>query len=133
MSESNQPLESDAAIDSFERAFSHTSTREFTCDCGKVYWDAHNSGYDWQEGEVEKLQADPNVHACGHAIGIIDIDGRQYADACNCWHPLASRIIRWLEANRDEVVAFLRMEKQRCVAEANQMATVEDESQRSHP
>lgn len=118
-------LADSASLDNFDRAFSNMRTNHCKCECGKVYWDCHNTGYDWQEGEVEKLEADPNAKAVEYAIDVIDIDGRWYANACDCWKPRASRIIGWLECNREAVATFLRYEKERKVAEANGLAAVD--------
>lgn len=120
-----QSLASEEALDNFDRAFSNTRTNHCVCNCGKVYWDCHNSGYDWCEGEVERLEADPNATAVQYAIGVIDVDGRWYANACDCWKTRATRIINWLEENREAVATFLRHEKARRVAEATMMATVD--------
>lgn len=120
-----QSLADESTLDNFDRAFSHMRTGCCKCDCGKVYWDCHNGGYDRPEGEVERLEADPNANAVEYAIDVIDMDGRWYANACDCWKPRASRIIEWLENNREAVATFLRYEKERKVAEANMLATVD--------
>jgi len=120
-----QTLASDAALDNFDRAFSHMRTNRFRCECGQEFWDSYNSSYDWAEGERESLVADPNAVACEHAIDVIDIEGREYANSCGCWRPRASRIIKWLENHRTEVATFLRLEKERLVQEAMQLPTVD--------
>lgn len=126
MAESEEPeLANRESLDNFDRAFSHIRTGCFKCECGKVYWDNQNGGYDWNDGELEALEKNPNATAVPYAIDVIDIDGREYANACNCWEKRASRIIGWLENNRTEIAAYFRYEKERKMAEANRLATIE--------
>lgn len=112
-------------LDNFDRAFSTERGCCVTCNCGKVYWDCANSGNDWAEGEIERLEADPNATAVEYAIDVIYFEGKSYANACTCWHPRASRIIGWLEDNRDAICLFYKLEKERKVAAANRLAVTE--------
>ncbi len=120
-----QSLAEEAALDNFERAFSHTRTKQWTCNCGRTYFDAGNTCNDWMEGELEGLFATPNAVAVQYAIDVIEFEGRQYANACECWKPRASRIIGWLEDNRDDIATFFRLEKERKLAEASRLAVVD--------
>lgn len=126
MAESEEPELADReALDNFDRAFSHIRTGSFKCHCGKLYWDCHNGGYDWEDGDIERLKNDPNATAVEYAIDVIQIDDKEYANACTCWEKRASRIIEWLEAHRSEIVAYFRYEKERKVAAANHLATID--------
>jgi len=120
-----QSLADSASLDNFDRAFSNMRTNVCTCNCGKVYWDYWNTGYDWCEGERERLEADKTATGVGYSIDIIDIDGREYANACDCWKQRASKIICWLEESREAVVSLLRYERDRKMAEAKSLATVD--------
>jgi hypothetical protein len=114
----------EAALDNFDRAFSHIRTRSFKCQCGKTYWDSVNLN-DWDEGEREELAASPNCFGVAYAIDVIEFNGKEYANACECWKPKASQIIAWLEENRQEIATFFKLEKERIVSEANRLALVE--------
>lgn len=126
MTEETKPTATDEQFRSFEDAFSFIRTRRFRCNCGKTYWDNYNTGNDWNEGEIEALEKDENAQACLHAITVVSFEGTEYADACDCWRPRAARLINWLEAHRTEIISFLGMEKKRLIAEAQNLAALED-------
>lgn len=113
-------------LENFERAFrGGVNGCRRTCECGVVYWDAWNKGYDWDEGEVEGLEANPGAKGVDHAIGTVEFEGRIYVDACTCWHDRAQRIIGWLNAHAKEIAAYLSHEKSRKQAEADASPVVE--------
>lgn len=120
-------MATDAQLDNFEQAFLQATTKRTRCECGKVYFDVHNTGYDWGEGALESLLDDPNAHACDHAIGRIAYDGRLYANACACWVNEADRFVQWVEANGQAVANYLRYEKQRKIIESTNSPVVEDD------
>ena len=115
---------SEEALDNFDCAFSHIRTRSFLCECGKTYWDCAN-GNDWEPGELESLQASEKCVGVPYAIDVIQMQGKEYANACDCWKPKASQIIAWLEDNREEIAKFFRLEKERLVKAANRLAVVD--------
>lgn len=99
--------------ENFERAFSTgMSSCRSTCACGKEFYDNVNS-YDWGDGEFEELSADPEAVALDHPVGGVTVNGREYCGDCTCWHETAEKMIRWLEANQEEVAAWYSLERQR--------------------
>lgn len=110
----------------FEEAFSsHCSGCLRTCECGTVFYDYGNSGYSWEEGELEALQANPDNKGLEYAVGSIVLDGCQYVMDCTCWHKKADRIMAWMTANANEIATWLNLEKQRKLQEASDLVSVE--------
>lgn len=107
-------------LENFERAFSSGSAGcRRTCNCGKEYFDNHNGGYDWEDGELEKLLASKNSIALDYAPGDIDFEGRYYVDACTCWHERAEHIMRFIDAHAHKIAEYLTLEKKRKQAQAD--------------
>lgn len=107
--------------ESFIEAFATNSgsLRE-QCACGREFYDTYNT-WDWDEGEFERLAANPNATPVPHAVGKVYFEGTLYAMPCDCWHQRAARIAQWLEANRESVVKFLNLERDRALSEAARM------------
>lgn len=121
-------------MENFERAFSSgCSGCHRDCACGKIYFDAANS-WDWGDGELDELRANPGATAVDYSIGGIVFDGVEYANACNCWEPKAKKIILWMDFHRREIVEWFNLEKKRKLAEAAEAPVVTDDEYRSpHP
>lgn len=101
-------------LENFEAAFSgNTYGCRRTCECGHEYWDTCNHDYDWEPGEVESLEKDPNATGVDYAIGTIEFEGCQYADACTCWHERAKTIMGFIDGHAREIAKYLSLEKQR--------------------
>jgi hypothetical protein len=97
----------------FERAFSGgTAGCVRRCECGKQYYDGVQS-YDWEEGELEKLQADPKARHLEYAPGDVVFEGCSYVDACDCWHKRADKIMGFLDAHAHQIAEYLTLEKKR--------------------
>jgi hypothetical protein len=123
---SGKPMINPDVLKNFEKAFrGRVNGCRRRCDCGIEYWDAHNFGYDWEEGEVDALQADPNARPLPYAVGLIEFEGRYFVDGCSCWHPRAERIIAWLQQHADGIAQFLTLEKRRKQLAADIAPTVE--------
>lgn len=113
-------------LESFELAFDNQfSTCRSACACGKVYYDDYNEGYTWEEGELEALHADPNATALDHAVGFVEIEGKQYVSSCSCWHGKAQKVVEWLNFHAKPVAKFLSLEKRRKQAIADASPTVD--------
>lgn len=114
-------------LDNFIEAFSTgTSGCRRLCDCGRVFYDAVNSGfYDWEDGEFEELE-ESDATGLPHACGDLRIDGREYVDGCDCWHQRARQIMAWLDANGYQAARYLTLERQRKMLEAEQAPVVKD-------
>lgn len=120
-------------IEIFLRAFSaHTAGRVRTCDCGITYFDGFNS-YDWEDGELEKLQAYPNAEELGYAPGDIRFEGHEYVDACTCWHERAFKIMRWMDGHAQSIAEYLTLRKERLQRLANDAPVVSDTTIRTPP
>jgi len=115
-----------ADIERFERAFSmHVSGPVADCDCGRVFWDAYNSGYDWSEGERERLEADKAATAVQYGVERICLEGRIYCMDCNCWHERATRIIEWLRNHQSSIGEWFRLEKKSLEHAASEVPSIE--------
>ena len=118
----------DFNVQQFEEAFSmRVSGCVAQCECGKVYWDAYNSGYSWEPGEREHLESGDAI-SVPHGVGRVVIDGTVYCMDCDCWHQRAARISQWLADNRQEVGEWYRLENRRLKNLASEMPIVEPEA-----
>lgn len=108
---------------SFERGFTTNSAgclRE--CACGKWYYT--NGGWDWEEGELDALAKNPNAYARDYAIGEVAFEGKVYANACDCWHPRALQLIKFIDGHARAIAEYLTEEKKRKTLEAERSAVV---------
>ena len=114
-----------STFDNFERAFRPGVAGCLgRCECGVVYYDAYNRGYDWNEGEFDALEADPKAIGLDHAVGYVEFEGRRYVDGCTCWHERAKRVIAFLQGHAGQIAEFLSLEKARKTREAEQAPVV---------
>ena len=109
----------------FEEAFScHMSSQIGTCDCGRVFWDGHNTGYDWHKGQQDELIADQNATRVDWGVEYVEIFGAMYCQDCSCWQDKAQRIIDWLRDNQEQVGRFFQLEKKRLLNAAGRVPEV---------
>lgn len=114
-------------LENFENAFdSHVGSCRMTCNCGKEFWDAYNSGYGWDEGEREALEKDPNAVAVQHSVGSLEFEGRIYCLDCDCWHERAKKIMGFIDSHGKAIAEYLFYEKKRKQAIADAAPTVEE-------
>lgn len=92
--------------------------------CGRVFYNP-NGSWDWDDGELDRLAANPNATAKDWACGEVFIDGKTYAMDCTCWHERGLKILQWILAHDEEIAAFLTFEKARKQAEAKRSPIVE--------
>ncbi len=112
-------------LQTFERAFtSSLAGCVRTCVCGRTFYDWCNS-YDWEEGEKEKLEADPKATGVDYSVETIIFEGKEYCSDCDCWHERARKLIAWMEQHDHRIAAWLTLEKQRKQAEADASPVVE--------
>lgn len=83
------------------------------CRCGREFYDAGNSSYDWDEGEFEALEADSKATPLGYSVGTISLDGSEYALDCDCWHKRAEMIMKFIDGHAHAIAQYLTLEKQR--------------------
>lgn len=116
-------------LESFERAFDlHMGTCRMTCACGKEYWDAANGGYDWEDGEVERLENDPNAVALNYSVGAVCFEGNDYVVDCPCWHKRAKQIMRFIDGHSSAIAEYLTNEKKRKQAIADRSPVVKEDA-----
>jgi hypothetical protein len=114
-----------SAFENFERAFrGRVNGCRRRCECGVEYYDAHNRGYDWDEGEFEALQDDPTARALDYAVGIVEFEGRFYVDGCDCWHERAKKVIGFINGHAMAIAEFLSLERARKQREAENAPVV---------
>lgn len=114
---------------SFEDAFSdRTGSCRGQCECGREFWDSYNSGYDWEDGEVEALEKNPAVTGLDYAVGFVAFEGRRFVYDCSCWQARARRIIAFLGGHDHAIADFLTLEKKRRQRAADHSPTVDAET-----
>lgn len=119
------PKPTDGSFESFEQAFrGRVAGCVRDCECGKTYWDAYNTGYSWDEGERERLEANHQGTALNYAVETIEFEGRVYVLDCDCWHQRAIRLIAFLRSHDTEIAEFLTEEKKRKTLEAERSSVV---------
>jgi len=111
-------------LNEFERAFSSGMAGCVrTCECGRVFYDNANS-YDWEPGELERLQASKKATPVDYSVGTLVLEGGEFVQACNCWHERASKIIDWLDNHAHGIAEYLTLEKKRKQADADHSPVV---------
>ena len=112
-------MSTDRQFENFEKAFrGGVNGCRRRCECGVEYYDTYNRGYDWDEGELDALEADPNAKALDHAVGLVEFEGRYYVDGCTCWHERAKRLIKFIKDHDAAIAEFLSLERERLQREA---------------
>ena len=112
-------------LELFARAFSSGGCGCVrACHCGRIFYDGLNS-YDWEEGELERLQANVNAECHDYSINTIYLAGNEYCMDCDCWHGQAETIMKWLDIYGCAVAKWLTLEKRRLTAEAARAPVVE--------
>lgn len=114
-----------AQFDQFEQAFSmHISGCVADCECGRVFWDSYNDGYDWNEGERETLAEDKNATAVPHGVERIMLEGQIYCMDCDCWHARATRIEEWLRNHQRAIAEWFKLEKKRLQSDLSEVPEI---------
>lgn len=116
-------------LENFEKAFTLSSAgcRE-TCRCGMTYFDdSFNSGWDWEDGELESLRKSDTAFARDYGIQRIAVGGLTYASDCDCWHQTAAQYIRFFNNYKEEIAEFYKLEKERLLSEADAIPVIETE------
>lgn len=115
----------DRTIEFFEDAFNDgTAGCRRLCACGKEYYDAYNSGYDWEDGEFDTLEEGDAI-PIDHSIGDISFEGKTYAMPCDCWHDRARKILSFINGHSYQIAAYLNAEKKRKFEEAQYTPSVD--------
>lgn len=119
---------SEEQLREFEEAFGTGSSGcRRTCECGVVFFN-DDTGWSWEDGELEELQADPASRALDYPPGEVSFEGHGFVNACSCWHPRARQLIRFFNTHARGIAGYLRLEKRRKEREAANSPVVEDEA-----
>lgn len=111
-------------ITSFENAFdTHCGSSRATCACGRRFYN-NDGGWDWEEGELEKLEADSTATNLEWSIGYVEFEGVTFVVDCECWKKRAQKIMEFLDGHRREICEYFKLEKQRALKEANDLPDV---------
>jgi hypothetical protein len=106
-------------LENFIRAFSAgTGGCRRECRCGVTYYDIANM-YDWDDGELERLEADKAAVSLEYSVSDIRFGGVEYVADCKCWHSTAESMMRYLECNGAQIAEYLSLEKKRKQFEAD--------------
>jgi len=110
----------------FEEAFADgCGSCSMDCACGKQYYNPDPS-WDFEEGELEALQNDPEAISLEWSAGHISFEGKTYVLDCDCWKQRAETIASFLDAHAGKIVEYLTLEKRRKQQEADYSPTVKD-------
>ena len=113
-------------IDQFIRAFkTDGGFCRYTCNCGKTYYNSFDETITWDDGELEELEADPNASGVDFSLGIMDMEGKEFVDACDCWHKSAENVMQFMDTYAHQIARYLTSEKKRKQEEADRSPIVE--------
>jgi len=106
-------------LENYERAFSacHSSCR-IDCPCGKTFFHDDEGFYDWEEGEFEKLTANPEATSLDYAPSGVMVYGVEHCTSCDCWHDKAEKITDFLDRNGHHIQDYFELEYKRKLAMA---------------
>lgn len=111
----------------FEEAFASSGAgARRICVCGRQFYNADEGAWDWEEGELEKLCADPSATGVEWSCGTLVIEGISYARDCDCWHKAASSAIDFIEDHAHAIASYLNTRKADALADAKRMPTVKE-------
>ena len=100
----------------FEDAFSsHEGGSIRECACGRLYFNS-DGGWDWEDGELERLQKlaikDPEGYAdLPYTVTGVEVNGQFFVDGCKCGHP--ARYERFLADNAGGIADYLNRRAKR--------------------
>jgi hypothetical protein len=93
------------------------------CACGREFFNS-DGGWDWEEGELDKLLEDPNTTNLEYSVGFVEFEGVSYVMACDCWVERAEQVCNFIDGHAHEIASYLTLEKDLAVAKAAAMPTV---------
>jgi len=94
------------------------------CQCGKTFYNPDTTGWDWEPGELEKLEANSNATGIEWAVSYVIFEGRHYVLDCECWRARARELIKWITRHDRQIADFLTAEKKRKTDEAERSPVV---------
>ena len=90
---------------------SHSAGCSFMCDCGRIFYDPEGP-WDWEPGELEELERNPNATALGYGAGHFYVRGKEVSHDCDCWHEEVENLINGLEDNLEKIERYMAARKQ---------------------
>jgi hypothetical protein len=116
----------DSNFENFELAFRDgTGSVRVDCECGLIFYNHTDSGC-LEEDELAELEKNPKARPVDYTCRHVSIEGRTYADGCECWHPRAKKIIGFLDGHAHKIADYITREKARKQAEADSSPVVKD-------
>ena len=115
-------------MESFSHAFEDcVSGCRRTCNCETEFYDPTGER-DWEDGELEALEADSKAIALNHSVGTLRFGGDEYVIDCDCWKEKAESWIAVFESHRMQIADFFGREKTKALERAQAMADLVPES-----
>ncbi len=84
------------------------------CNCGIEYYDSCG-GWHWSEGELESLEKSETAMDVDR-VSRIHFEGKEYVEACDCWHKRALQIIGFLDSHASIIACYLESERNASIA-----------------
>lgn len=95
------------------------------CRCGLIYFHDDEYDWDWEDGELEKLQENSAAFGRGHSISEIDVGGITYCLECDCWHQAARDYMKFFHNYKHQIAEYFKLEKNRKQAIARMQPLLE--------
>lgn len=114
----------------FEHAFNHGGTQLGTCECGKSYFDNANDWCDPSEygRTIDDYRDDENYIPVDGSFGYVYFEGKEYVNACNCWHERAGKIMQFIDTHNRAIADYLNLEKKQALEVARMMPGVDEDA-----
>lgn len=113
-------------IESFKEAFSTGSGGcRRQCACGVQFYNSEG-GWDWEEGELEELEADKTSRDIDCTVAEVEFDHLEYVYQCDCWHERAQKVMEYIDDHSHSIAQYLKLEKIRMQSEVDNMPTLEE-------
>jgi hypothetical protein len=112
-------------LDNFIVAFrGGISSCRMTCACGKEFFDIEGD-WDWEDGELDELHADPNATPVNGSVSEIEINHNTYVTDCNCWHDKAEKMVNFMDSQAIRIRDYFAAEKRRLLRAAEECPVIE--------
>ena len=109
-------------IQGFVNAFINFGSVDSVCDCGKHYYETEHEE-ELDDVERVKMRISGNCVVVDR-VRIISLMGKEYVEACDCWHEQVERVMGFVDTHRYQIAGYLNAEKERLLREANVAPTV---------
>lgn len=112
-------------LENFIEAFhSHSGGSVRECNCGRVFYNS-SGGWDWENGELEKLQASKTATDLEWSVSTVVFEGKECVIDCDCWEKRAEQIMRFLDGHAVQICDYFKAEKRRMTKAADEFPTAE--------